>query len=88
MNNTLEIKLQLPKSIGKSCVKAIGIEARSYEMSRSKVDVSHDEKKHFLKIKIKAKDLSALRAAMNTYLRWVIICQDLLLHDTTKKTVH
>ncbi len=78
MENSLEIKLKLPGKVGKSCCQAIKVEAKDYKSSRSKVDVSYNEKKEILKIEIKAKDLPALRAAMNTYLRLVITCEDLL----------
>lgn len=79
-NNTLELKLQLPESVGKACEEAISIEAKSYDMPRSRVEVDYNEKENFLKMEVRAKDLSALRAAMNTYLRWVVTCED-LLHD-------
>ena len=74
--NSLEIKLELPEKIGKCCAESIAIESKSYEMPRSQVKVTYE--KNFLVIKIKAKDLSALRAATNTYLRWVILCCKLL----------
>ncbi len=74
--NTLEIKLELPEKIGKSCAKSIAIESKSYEMPRSQVKVTYE--KNFLVMKMKAKDLSALRAATNTYLRWIILCCKLL----------
>lgn len=71
----LEIKLKIPEA-GKACFQAIEIENKSYSTARSEVKVSYENE--VLNIKIKAQDLSALRAAMNTYLRWIITCQELL----------
>jgi len=74
--NFLNIKIEVPEKIGKSCKNALSIEAENNKMPRSNVLVKYN--KNFLEIKITAKDLSALRAAMNTYLRWTIMCLKLI----------
>ena len=78
MKNSLKIKLKLPGKRGKIYAQSIKVEAKDNSSKRSKVEIEYDEKDETLEIKIKASDLSALRAAMNTYLRWIIICEELL----------
>lgn len=74
--NELKIRLDIPTEIAKICCESIGIETKSSALSRSKIDLGHG--KDCLKIDINSQDLSAMRAALNTYLRWVIMCCDLL----------
>lgn len=71
--NELIIKLEIPKDIADTCCKSIEIETDMF--NRSKIDLNYNG---CLKIRIKSKDLHALRAALNTYLRWIIMCCDLL----------
>lgn len=74
--NELEIRLKIPTEIARICCQSVGIEAKSEALSRSKVDLGYDE--NYLKLNIDAQDLSAMRAALNTYLRWIIMCCNLL----------
>lgn len=69
---------KIKEDIGKICEKAISLESKTHEMSRSSVSIFYSKKDKILKIIIKSKDLSAMRAAMNTYLRWLIICCKLI----------
>ncbi len=78
--NELTIKLEIPEDISDICCRSIGIEAEC-EFNRSKIDLDY-ESSGLLKIRIKSDDLYALRAALNTYLRWVIMCCDLLNNNT------
>lgn len=70
--NTLEIELDVPKNVADICAKSIGIETGSENLRRSTVDMHRGRKG--LSLVIKSKDLHAMRAALNTYLRWVIMC--------------
>lgn len=74
--NELRIMLEIPAEIAEVCCRSIGIEAESEALSRSKVDLKYDG--DYLKLDITARDLGAMRAALNTYLRWIIMCHDLL----------
>lgn len=76
--NELIIKLEIPKTIADASCKSIGIET-NHVLNRSSVDLNYED--DFLGIRIKANDLHALRAALNTYLRWIIMCYDLLTRD-------
>ena len=78
MENSLKIKLKLLGKRGKIYAQSIKVEAEDNSSKGSKVEIKYNEKEKALEIKIKAKDLSALRATMNTYLRWVIICEELV----------
>lgn len=87
--NILEMNFKLEENIGKICEKAISLEAKTHEMPRSSVSIFYSKKDEILRIIIKSKDLSAMRAAMNTYLRWLILCCKLIeggSSDITKKT--
>ena len=72
--NELTINLCLPKEVSEICCASIGLENR--ELDRSKIDVLRTEKG--LKIYINASDLSAMRAALNTYMRWIIMSCELI----------
>lgn len=74
--NELKIRLKIPTEIARICCQSVGIETKSEALSRSRVDLGYDE--NYLKLDIDAQDLSAMRAALNTYLRWIIMCHDLL----------
>ncbi|PKP54482.1 MAG: hypothetical protein CVT90_01070 [Candidatus Altiarchaeales archaeon HGW-Altiarchaeales-3] len=71
--NELTINLGLPEEISGICCKSISLETRDLE--RSKVDISYT--KNGLCIYITALDLNALRGALNTYVRWIIMCCEL-----------
>ncbi|ODS35779.1 MAG: hypothetical protein A7316_01770 [Candidatus Altiarchaeales archaeon WOR_SM1_86-2] len=76
--NELSINIGMPKQAAKICCEAMGVEidAVGDEMQRSSVGVACDE--GGLNLHITAKDLNALRAALNTYFRWVVMCCDVV----------
>jgi tRNA threonylcarbamoyladenosine modification (KEOPS) complex Pcc1 subunit len=73
--NTLEVEVTLPKEVAEACVSAVGPETASDALTRSEIRIEPTEKG--VKLKVEASDLHALRAAANTYLRWVIMCAEL-----------
>jgi len=81
MNNLL-IRLNIPPHIAEICYKSIKIETKSEALSRSEVNLSYQ--KDSLGIEINSKDLTALRAALNTYLRWIIMCCELTENGIAK----
>ena len=64
--------IELPNS--KEIYKALRVEA-GREIPRTKVDVVSNEN---LKIIIDAQDPHALRAALNSYLRWIELAYDVM----------
>lgn len=50
-------------------------ELKAVSHERSKTTITSKGNK--LKLKIQAEDLHALRAAINTYLKWIIMCNEL-----------
>lgn len=72
--NELTINLCMPEDLSEICIKSVTAEDRKFE--RSNVEVSRT--KNGLKVYITANDLSALRAALNTYMRWIIMCCELV----------
>jgi tRNA threonylcarbamoyladenosine modification (KEOPS) complex Pcc1 subunit len=72
--NELTINLCMPEDLSEICIKSITTEDRKFE--RSNVEVSRTESG--LLVYITAHDLSALRAALNTYMRWIIMCCELV----------
>lgn len=77
--NRLEVRLELPAKAAETCRRSIEIEAGNASIERSTVEITSDG--GVLRLIIKAHDLVALRAAMNTYLRWVGMCSDLVLKN-------
>lgn len=82
--NDLVIKLEIPKEIADACYRSLEIEAKN-KFNRSTIDLKYNDD-GLLKIRIKSENLHALRAALNTYLRWVIMCCNLLSNNTTNGT--
>ena len=74
--NELLVTLQLPKETAETCIKAIGLEVENDVHERSKVDLKYGN--GILVLVIKSKDLTSMRAALNTYLRWIIMCSNLI----------
>jgi len=76
--NELSINIGMPKQAAKICCEAMGVEidAVGDEMQRSSVGATYDD--GGLNLHITAKDLNALRAALNTYFRWVVMCRDMV----------
>lgn len=73
--NELSIRLMVPGEIAQVCCRSVGLEAQSEALSRSKVELFCE--KDALILNVSAQDLGAMRAAVNTYLRWVLLCCDL-----------
>jgi tRNA threonylcarbamoyladenosine modification (KEOPS) complex Pcc1 subunit len=71
----LEVTINLPLHAARICAESIQMEAQSEALSRSKIDLSCED--DTLILRVAASDLSALRAAMNTYLRWINMCAGL-----------
>jgi len=74
--NNLTVRLETPKDKAQICCDAVGIEAKSEALTRSGVKLCCEGDE--LVIDIRAQDLSSMRAALNTYLRWVNMCCDLV----------
>ncbi len=66
--NSLVIRYEMPQKKAKIIQKAIQIEVGSVKHDRSKVSIGYEDA---LVIRIEAKDLHAMRACVNTYLRWI-----------------
>ncbi len=76
MKRTSKISIELPsKKMVEILLKALLPETRRSVTSRSKVFVEGIGKR--LVIKVQAKDLTALRATLNSYLRWVTLIVDI-----------
>ncbi|MFZ2455148.1 MAG: KEOPS complex subunit Pcc1 [Candidatus Altiarchaeia archaeon] len=73
--NELSVRLEVPAETAQVCCASVGLEAQSEALSRSKVELSCE--KDALILNVSAQDLGAMRAAVNTYLRWIIMCCDL-----------
>jgi tRNA threonylcarbamoyladenosine modification (KEOPS) complex Pcc1 subunit len=74
--NELLVTLELTEETAQTCIKAIALEVENDVHERSKVDIRYDSGQ--LLLAIKAKDLTSMRAALNTYLRWIIMCTNLI----------
>lgn len=71
--NELTVNLSMPGNLSEICCRSIALENRKLERSNTDISCTKDG----LKIHITASDLSAMRAALNTYMRWVILCCEL-----------
>ncbi|HKZ93820.1 MAG TPA: KEOPS complex subunit Pcc1 [Candidatus Bathyarchaeia archaeon] len=79
MRATAKIHLRFPSGKQLSAIfTALKAEARSPVTSRSKVAVVKEDKTLTLTMIFEAKDTSALRAALNSYLHWVRLSMDVL----------
>lgn len=74
--NTLRMEFKIPEAKAKAILDSVRLEAEKDFHTRSKVKMSYG-KGSFL-MGIEASDLSAMRAAVNTYLRWIIMCDNLI----------
>jgi tRNA threonylcarbamoyladenosine modification (KEOPS) complex Pcc1 subunit len=70
--SSLIVRIKLPAEAAEVCCKAIEAETAADMVHRSVVTISHDN--NTLTLEIEAEDLTALRASMNTYLRWADMC--------------
>jgi len=79
MSATAKIRLRFPDKAQLSAVfKALEPETRSSVTLRSKVAVMKEDKTLTLTMIFEAKDSSALRAALNSYLHWIRLTKDVL----------
>jgi len=69
--NELVVRVQAPDRQAEACLKSLGPELDSAVYERSSAELSYDGE---LVLRIKARDIHALRAAANTYLRWLDMC--------------
>jgi len=77
MNQTAKLRIKLRNKEELSAVfKALQVETRNPVTSRSKVRVGKNAKTLTLTMVFEAKDASALRAALNSYLHWVRLAVD------------
>ncbi len=74
--NELQIYLQLPGERAAVCQRALALETKEEFMRRSRVKL--EEFSQGMRILVRANDLPAMRAAVNTYLRWIIMCCKLI----------
>ncbi|HDH41218.1 MAG TPA: hypothetical protein ENG12_02270 [Candidatus Altiarchaeales archaeon] len=73
--NYLDVDIHVPSEVAEVCYRAIEMETKSRALHRSKITLSHT--RNLLSLRIIAKDLTALRGSMNTYLRWIGMCLNL-----------
>lgn len=75
VNRNVEIQIALPEgNLSKLLLEALFPETGKAATARSKVKIECDGSK--FTISIQAKDTSALRAAANSYLRWIALVRD------------
>jgi len=79
VNATATIRLRFhAKKRLTAIYEALKPETRSSVASRSKVAVQKDDRTRTLTLAFEAKDTSALRAALNSYLHWIRLTKDAL----------
>jgi tRNA threonylcarbamoyladenosine modification (KEOPS) complex Pcc1 subunit len=79
MDAKARIRLKFPNKEHLSAIfTALKAETKSSVTSRSKVAVEKDDKTLTLTMLFEARDTSALRAALNSYLHWVRLTNDVL----------
>jgi len=77
MRATATVRLKFRRKDQLSAIfEALEPETRTALMSRSKVTVKRDDKT--ITLIFEAKDTSALRAALNSYLHWIRLTKDVL----------
>lgn len=81
--NELLVTLRVPEEKARICKEAVELEAKNQALARSSVDLRI--RRDGLVVDINSDDISSMRAALNTYLRWVGMCLDLVENDTGKK---
>lgn len=85
MNAKARINLRFPNKKQLSAIfTALKAETHSSLTSRSKVSIAKEDKTLTLTMLFEAKDTSALRAAVNSYLHWVRLTKDVL--DSIEET--
>jgi len=79
MSATAKIRLEFPNRKQLSAIfEALEPETRSPVTSRSRVTVLKEDKTLTLTMIFEARDSSALRAALNSYLHWIRLTKDTL----------
>lgn len=79
MNAKARIHLKFPNKKQLSAIfTALKTETHSSVTSRSKVAIAKEDKTLTLTMLFEARDTSALRAAVNSYLHWVRLTKDVL----------
>lgn len=74
--NHLSVNVDVPEDVAMVCSNSIGVELKSEDLSKSTVRLSGSGRG--LEFDVFADDLHTLRAAVNTHLRWVIMCLRLM----------
>jgi len=69
--NELTVRITVTPQAARACMASIQPEIDSDIHSRSKVKIEYNRE---LVLRIEAVDLHAMRAAANTYLRWLDMC--------------
>jgi KEOPS complex subunit Pcc1 len=76
MKRTVTITLAFPsKELSETVLKAIQPETGKPTTSRSQVHIFEDQH-NVLTMRVEARDTSAMRATLNSYLRWVALVTD------------
>lgn len=79
MNTTARVRLKFSNREQLSAIfAALKAETGSPVTGRSKVEIAKEDKNLTLTMFFRAKDTSALRAAMNSYLHWARLTKDVL----------
>ncbi|MFH1403012.1 MAG: KEOPS complex subunit Pcc1 [Candidatus Altiarchaeota archaeon] len=73
--NSLRVLFEIPREDADVICESVGIEASSVKHERSNVRLHYEDG---LVLDVEAKDLHAMRAAVNTYLRWISMAQKLI----------
>ncbi len=70
--NTLTVRVKVPVEAAEAVLQSIKPEAESDAYQRSEVSLSYEDCE--IVLNAKAGDLHAMRAAANTYIRWLDMC--------------
>lgn len=73
-NSVIEIAFK-DSETAKVAMEALKVEGLLPKASRAEVDITH--RKNILSLDINARDTAALRAAINSFLRWAAIARDM-----------
>ena len=69
--NELTVSLKVPKESADAVLRSIRPEIEADIHERTDISLAYDKE---LVLRISAKDLHAMRAAANTYIRWLDMC--------------
>ena len=76
--NELTLKVETSSDVASAIIDSVQPEISSNQHGRSSVDLSYDG---VLNLRVNSSDLHALRAAVNTYLRWLDMSLKLTQED-------